>query len=376
MRRDDLLTDGGVRLRTWNADDAPAIVAGLRDGSAAYWIVGMPHPYGPAEAADFLARAERELQAAEYAHLAVADAADGRVLGAIGLNFHHDRQAGEIGYWTNPGDRGRGIARRAVALVTRWAFEELRLPRVELIIHPLNHESQVIASRGGFRREGLLRSYLEHRGMRNDYYSFARLPDDPEVPPHPVLEIDLPTPRSPAAGTPGSSALLLRPWRMGDAEAAADMIDGDEEISRWCLGIPDPCRLEDERAWVAETARLWTEHGAPNFAIVGTDAEGPRRLLGSIGCRPAAAPHTVEIGYLIDRQTRGRGMATMALRAVTDWALVHGGFRACRLAIHPDDAASARVADKAGYERTDEVGVIHDRFGRDGRRQVWRRSAG
>ncbi len=370
----DLLTDGVVRLRTWRPEDAPAIVNGLKDGSAAYWIVGMPHPYGPVEAADFLSRAQRDLQSAEYAHLAVTDAQTGRVLGAIGMNFRHDRQAGEIGYWTHPDERRRGVARRAVALITGWAFTALLLPRVELIIHPLNYESQVIASRSGFRREGLLRSYLEHRGLRNDYYSFARLPHDPPPRPYPDLELTLPTLADPEHPSQELIRVHLRAWRMTDVELAVAMINADPEIYRWCLGIPSPCDVEVERAWVAQSARLWHEDAAPNFAIVGERQDGTEALLGSIGASPGPAPGGVEIGYFVDAAARCRGLATAALQAITYWALSDGSFGTCELSIHPENVASQHVAQRAGYEPSGETGLQYDHLGRQSLREIWRYS--
>jgi len=382
----ETLTDGVVRLRTWTAADAPAIVAGLEDGSAAYWIVGMPHPYGPAEASDFLARAERELASAGYAHLAVTDAESGRVLGAIGLHFRHDRQTGEIGYWVSPRERGRGVASRAVAIVTRWGFEQLELPRLELIIHPLNHESQMIASRCGFRREGLLRSYLEHRGERNDYYCFARLPDDPEPSPQPVLRTAIGV-RDAASdgsyildnsnGPAGSNdeEIVLRPWRLGDAQAAVDMIADDSEILRWCVDIDDRIDLTQERTLIAEGARMWCEHGLPRFAIVAAGSDGAGGLLGSIDFEPPERRGVAELGYLVAAEGRDRGIATAALSAVTRWALEEGGLEACELLIDPANTRSVRVAEKAGYARVSESVVPRRRLDLEGAFGLWRRTA-
>ncbi len=72
------------------------------------------------------------------------------MVGAVGLNLHAERQAGEAGYWVVPGDRGRGIAPAAVALIERWAFDELQLQRLELVIHV---DNQLLAEG---RRQGRL----------------------------------------------------------------------------------------------------------------------------------------------------------------------------------------------------------------------------
>ena len=172
------LSDGRIRLRRWRSADAPAIVAAIADGSIARWIVGMPWPYTQADARAFLKRTRRNWADLTYIHLVIADAESGRVIGAIGLNLHLDRQAGEVGYWVVSGDRGQGIAPAAVALLTRWAFEDLQLARLELVIHVDNQPSQTVAAKAGFSREGVLRSYLLHRGVRADYWLYGRLPSD------------------------------------------------------------------------------------------------------------------------------------------------------------------------------------------------------
>ena len=176
------LSDGRIRLRRWRPADAPAIVEAIADGSIAKWIVGMPWPYSDADARAFLKRTRRDWADLTYIHLAITDAPTGRIVGAIGLNLHLDRQAGEAGYWVLPGDRGQGIAPAALALLARWALEELQLARLELIIHVQNEFSQAVAAKAGFSREGVLRSYLLHRGLRADYWIYSRLPADDEPP--------------------------------------------------------------------------------------------------------------------------------------------------------------------------------------------------
>jgi RimJ/RimL family protein N-acetyltransferase len=68
----------------------------------------------------------------------------------------------------------------------------------------------------------------------------------------------------------------------------------------------------------------------------------------------------VELGWTLGREHWGHGYATEAARAVRDWA-----FRELRLTrlisiIHPDNAASIRVAERLGahHERDIESGWV------------------
>ena len=63
---------------------------------------------------------------------AVADLASDEVLGSVGLfDLTDDLAYGEVGYWTHPAARGRGVMTAAVGLVLTHAFETLGLQRVK-----------------------------------------------------------------------------------------------------------------------------------------------------------------------------------------------------------------------------------------------------
>lgn len=110
----------------------------------------------------------------------IVDSADDRLLGTVGVHVRrpHDQTA-EIGYWLAAEARGRGAMTRAVRLVADWAFAALGLWRLEILVHPDNPGSQGVAERAGFTREGLLRSYRQRKGVREDYILFSLLRDDP-----------------------------------------------------------------------------------------------------------------------------------------------------------------------------------------------------
>jgi ribosomal-protein-alanine N-acetyltransferase len=103
----------------------------------------------------------------------------GGIAGGCGffeINEAHARA--EIGYVLAAGHWGHGVATAAVRAMARWAFETLRLHRIEAIIHPDNIGSLRVAEKAGFRREGVMRGRTLIRGAYSDMVLYALLSDD------------------------------------------------------------------------------------------------------------------------------------------------------------------------------------------------------
>jgi RimJ/RimL family protein N-acetyltransferase len=70
------------------------------------------------------------------------------------------------------------------------------------------------------------------------------------------------------------------------------------------------------------------------------------------------------VGYWLAPEARGRGVMTEALRDVVSWAREEHGIGRLVLTTHPDNVASQRVAERAGFVR---VGLTeHEPPFRDG----------
>lgn len=110
---------------------------------------------------------------------AIEDAETGEFLGIAGLvSIERDANQGEIGYVVAREARGRGIATRALRLVTEYALGEVGLDRVQLLISDGNTPSLRVAERCGYVREGVLRNAYFKPGRRIDTVVYSRLPSD------------------------------------------------------------------------------------------------------------------------------------------------------------------------------------------------------
>ncbi|HKA26289.1 MAG TPA: GNAT family protein [Gaiellaceae bacterium] len=110
---------------------------------------------------------------------AVVDADDGSFLGlALAFGIDREGQQLELGYVVAPQARGRGVATRALELLTDWALKELDALRIELWISASNDASKRVATNAGYRYEGTLRSYHFKQGRREDFEIWSRLASD------------------------------------------------------------------------------------------------------------------------------------------------------------------------------------------------------
>jgi RimJ/RimL family protein N-acetyltransferase len=167
------LRDGALRLRSWTLDDVPAIVDACNDPEIQYWIPVIPRPYTEEDAQAFVGG---EVAGIGRQQFAITE--EGRVVGSIGMGVN-DSRTGHVGYWCTPEARGRGVTTQALRLLCKYALEDLRLERLELITDPDNRASQRVAEKVGFRREGVLRSHLLHPdGRRRDSVMFSLLPGE------------------------------------------------------------------------------------------------------------------------------------------------------------------------------------------------------
>jgi RimJ/RimL family protein N-acetyltransferase len=113
------------------------------------------------------------------AAFAVVDETTGEFVGFAALvTIDQEGREAEAGYIVSPQARGRGVAARALRLLTDWALNELALERVELRITPENLGSIRVAERCGYVREGVLRSVHFKQGERSDLVVYSRLPTD------------------------------------------------------------------------------------------------------------------------------------------------------------------------------------------------------
>ena len=171
------LDAGRVCLRPWREDDADAALDAMLDPDTRLWNAGWVKTRE--DAVYWLER--RQEWGGDHASWAVQDSSAPGLLGSVSVHsIDRDANDAEIGYWTAPPARGRGVAAAAVDAACRWAFAALPVDRIELCHAVENTASGRVAEKAGFTYEGhLRRSFRYGDGVKHDELLWARLADDP-----------------------------------------------------------------------------------------------------------------------------------------------------------------------------------------------------
>ena len=106
--------------------------------------------------------------------------ADNVLIGGLALaNIRRGvSQAGSLGYWIGAPFARQGFMTAGVRAFVPFAFDTLRLHRLEAACIPSNQASVGLLEKTGFKREGYAREYLCINGVWQDHLLYARLQND------------------------------------------------------------------------------------------------------------------------------------------------------------------------------------------------------
>lgn len=100
---------------------------------------------------------------------------EGRFAGEINLSAiqRGPFQSAYIGYWIDEAEAGHGYTPEALVVLCRFAFDDLRLHRVQIAIIPRNAASRRVVEKVKIREEGIAERYLEINGVWEDHVRYA-----------------------------------------------------------------------------------------------------------------------------------------------------------------------------------------------------------
>lgn len=168
-----MLQNQNIILRTLTDEDAPAL-AQLANNKKVWDNVRdiLPHPYTINDAVSFI-----NLTKKENPQVSFAIEYEGAFCGMIGLAPQHDvyRKTAEIGYWLGEPFWNKGIATKAVQLVTEYGFDELGFIRIHTGIFEYNVASMKVLEKNGYEKDGIFKKSIFKNGKIWDEHRYFKL---------------------------------------------------------------------------------------------------------------------------------------------------------------------------------------------------------
>lgn len=153
----------------------------------------------------------------------------------------------------------------------------------------------------------------------------------------------------------------LSPYRLSDKASLIKHIN-DPEINRNTLAIPYPYGEKEADEWLKLTFQEEEKFGTyANWVIRDKHDE----LIGCIGRQIlyGKESHTDEVGYWLARPYWGKGIMTDVVKAFCDYWFENSPVIRFSAAVFAYNAASARVLEKAGFQKE---GYLRQHYAKDG----------
>lgn len=143
------------------------------------WLPWAKPGYARSDSAAWIAHCQRTWSAGTGYHLGIFDAASDILHGGIGFSdVNTMRRSANLGYWVADAARGREVAVTAARLAAAWAFEELGLQRIEILVQPENTASLRVAVKLGAVCEGIARNGIIFDGQPHEAIVHSLIPGD------------------------------------------------------------------------------------------------------------------------------------------------------------------------------------------------------
>ena len=147
--------------------------------------------------------------------------------------------------------------------------------------------------------------------------------------------------------------LTLRMLRESDFDAYAEMC-ADPEVMRY---VGDGQPLARPLAW-RNLAMMLGHWSLRDYGLWAAEERSSRVLIGRIGFWNPEGWPGFELGWMLRRSSWGQGYATEGARAALRFAFMQLGRPQVISLIHPENAASIRVAQRLGECQVDSIEVM------------------
>jgi RimJ/RimL family protein N-acetyltransferase len=173
------LVDEELLLRPFHLTDAAQLYCAVKESLQELkpWMSWATDTYNEFSAQEYITVARARWSEGTFYAFAITQGNE--ILGACTLSsLHSIYHFCNLGYWVRTSRHGRGIAGRAAKLAARFAFEQLGIIRVEIVVALKNRASIRVAEKIGAHDEGILLNRMVIGKSIYDAHMYSLLPSD------------------------------------------------------------------------------------------------------------------------------------------------------------------------------------------------------
>ena len=159
--------------------------------------------------------------------------------------------------------------------------------------------------------------------------------------------------------------IRIRRYELDDAASVVEAVRKSlTDLQVWMPWCHSEYSIADSRSWLEQQVPAFDAGTAFEFAIVSTGGD----YLGGCGLNQIdKVNHRANLGYWVRSSVTRRGVATAAVQLIHEWAFKNTDLLRLEIVVAKENAASHRVAEKAGAVREGVMrrrvllhGVAHD----------------
>ena len=139
---------------------------------------------------------------------------------------------------------------------------------------------------------------------------------------------------------------ILRPYREGDEKTLARNLN-DSDVSRFMSIMNYPYKIKDANQWINHCMKMYEVKNKKEIVLA---IDINKEVIGAVGLHDISKDHKAEIGYWITKKYQGRGIASKAVKEVTNFGFHTFKLKRITAHIFSENKASVRVVEKSGYK--------------------------
>jgi RimJ/RimL family protein N-acetyltransferase len=143
-----------LKLVKYSEKHIPALLENLNNKKISKWLFLPADPYNEEDADKWLAFCRDNEDKKENYLFAIE--VEGEFIGGIGLHKKMEH-CFDVGYWISEKHWGKGYATDALNTITKLAFDELKIDRIQAFVFEGNEASEKVLEKCGYEKEGFLK---------------------------------------------------------------------------------------------------------------------------------------------------------------------------------------------------------------------------